>query len=868
MRVARCLTSVALVGWIAVPVAIWREQLTAPAFALIEPDARRSDLLHLTLSSGRRGASDWEAPEELLAVLPSACERTGPSRFAIGSGRFTTPVGRSTLGHLGAAVLGDAVLLDALALPQRVGSRCVTRSRMVTPSGSITLESSGRAGERLVSGTVAAALPAWSSAVLVIAPRAEQVAAAHRVVHWLEELRVELCDDSRPGASSSALPSFTPPSLVVVADWHDDSADHPLRNRLLSNVLVGPFGERGGVALAQLAGVLAMSHFEAIGVAASDPRAWVAAAAFGDLVSEALSGEAGEFTGVRATQVMAHRLARTADFGAIARAEPIDTETEQRRVMQLLGPRARVLLRRECELGDDRTDRPLPRSAVRRLGDWLGAVTDGDALARLYDAEASRGAALAAVRAQSIVEPPVPSIVASPITRSGEVEATAPADHAVSTLDDLVFELANQHVGYLESCGCKGTQGGGFIDLVRAWGGPVAPATVRLLLGNSVSIPNRAGFNREANDLILATAVDLEVAAFVPGAFELAGLASGDLAATRFARLPVTACNVTPRRAGLPSFAPWIDLECAGGRVRLVGVVELTPRQATRQLVELIADGYAIADPVPAVVRAGADLAAEARLVVTGNVSPTVVRQLAVLLDRPWIALSSDYLTPRIVGEEIVRNQDDGAVSGVPICFAPGGAYHVKRTHWNVASRAARSETIALADAAGDEVAALRFRHVVQELLERDQAPVELHFDEPLHARGGGYVGNSACSSCHVAEHADWQLTPHATAFRTLERVQRQRVRNCVACHVVGFGQESGYDFEHPDRELQGVGCEVCHGPGRAHVASGGDPALIRRTPEPSLCASCHSNDHSIFLGVDPETFFRRVRHASSGERP
>jgi hypothetical protein len=79
--------------------------------------------------------------------------------------------------------------------------------------------------------------------------------------------------------------------------------------------------------------------------------------------------------------------------------------------------------------------------------------------------------------------------------------------------------------------------------------------------------------------------------------------------------------------------------------------------------------------------------------------------------------------------------------------------------------------------------------------------------------------------------------------------------RRCAGCHSTGFAVE----YDAPSGEWLtgytelGVGCEDCHGPGRDHVLSGGDPAKILRprglddgtkagaARADSLCARCHT---------------------------
>ena len=59
-----------------------------------------------------------------------------------------------------------------------------------------------------------------------------------------------------------------------------------------------------------------------------------------------------------------------------------------------------------------------------------------------------------------------------------------------------------------------------------------------------------------------------------------------------------------------------------------------------------------------------------------------------------------------------------------------------------------------------------------------------------------------------------------------------------MGCHVMGFGQPSGFTSEADTPLLTGVGCEACHGPSGPHDG-------VRQDPRES-CAACHDEKHSI----------------------
>jgi hypothetical protein len=92
------------------------------------------------------------------------------------------------------------------------------------------------------------------------------------------------------------------------------------------------------------------------------------------------------------------------------------------------------------------------------------------------------------------------------------------------------------------------------------------------------------------------------------------------------------------------------------------------------------------------------------------------------------------------------------------------------------------------------------------------------------------FEGRKKCSSCHKAQAKSWRDTAHAKAMDSLKPNARKEAKlkadldpekdytkdkDCVGCHVDGFGEKGGYTIESPKKMLAAVGCESCHGPGR-----------------------------------------------------
>ncbi len=130
----------------------------------------------------------------------------------------------------------------------------------------------------------------------------------------------------------------------------------------------------------------------------------------------------------------------------------------------------------------------------------------------------------------------------------------------------------------------------------------------------------------------------------------------------------------------------------------------------------------------------------------------------------------------------------------------------------------------------------------------------------PMLLHSTGYSGNEFCGVCHEQEHATWELTNHATAFDTLVRHGVDGDGECVSCHVVGYGKAGGWALDAPEPQLEGVGCETCHGRGGPHLS----PDFVKDHDYEAVCATCHNPTHS--LGFEYASFLPRVSHATNLE--
>lgn len=128
------------------------------------------------------------------------------------------------------------------------------------------------------------------------------------------------------------------------------------------------------------------------------------------------------------------------------------------------------------------------------------------------------------------------------------------------------------------------------------------------------------------------------------------------------------------------------------------------------------------------------------------------------------------------------------------------------------------------------------------------------------------FIGTEACVACHPSATKKWHDTGHARAFATLRNLRADADPDCIGCHVVGFGQASGYRREFAATKLVDVGCESCHGPGSLHVEqkrNGLTGADNFRALGAGDCQKCHHGEFS--RPFDWDKFWPLVKHGKEG---
>ena len=126
-------------------------------------------------------------------------------------------------------------------------------------------------------------------------------------------------------------------------------------------------------------------------------------------------------------------------------------------------------------------------------------------------------------------------------------------------------------------------------------------------------------------------------------------------------------------------------------------------------------------------------------------------------------------------------------------------------------------------------------------------------------AENVAYVGSIACADCHAKEYETYvRFAKKAHSFKSVQimapKLAPDELRECYGCHTTGYGRPGGFKSPEETPHLADAGCEVCHGPGQAHAASG-DPALIKRRLTIKDCETCHNADRVAAFNYKPLLF-------------
>ncbi len=141
-----------------------------------------------------------------------------------------------------------------------------------------------------------------------------------------------------------------------------------------------------------------------------------------------------------------------------------------------------------------------------------------------------------------------------------------------------------------------------------------------------------------------------------------------------------------------------------------------------------------------------------------------------------------------------------------------------------------------------------------QQMLTAENLSEDLEREPP--ATGGIYVGSASCKGCHAEAYAVWEKSKHAHAYQTLASHGHAADPECLMCHTVGFGFQTGFVNMESTPNLPDVGCENCHGVGGNHVKN---PKKGYGQVTKANCLTCHTVQNSPKF--DYEVYLPKIQH-------
>ncbi len=416
----------------------------------------------------------------------------------------------------------------------------------------------------------------------------------------------------------------------------------------------------------------------------------------------------------------------------------------------------------------------------------------------------------------------------------GALWVLARADHSVARVGrprEAVLLLTGGTGGYLEPCGCGRERRGGLAGraaLLRALRA-ADPGALLVDVGDNVSSACRQGeLKFQATSLALGRM-----------GYDAVGLGEKDLALDASI---VSICQAAPFVCSNLT-SQWSrtrrHLTCtsAGTRVAVVAVTEADAHKGTSDPVA------ALLSLAPA-IRGSADV-----LVLLAHTPSTAAMDLPRQLAMPCVVVThpsqGEPLPPR-AGPNFVA-VDPGSsgrwLTHLDVRLSPAGKL-ASYAHKVIPITAPQKPDPA-------DLAPLRFyraRLAAEDMVERTpQVPL---------ASNEHYVGDEDCTRCHADQETAWGRSQHARAYSTLLHSGADVDPECVVCHTVGFGFQTGFAGVKGTRHLTDVRCESCHGPAGRHIES---PATKPPADARASCVTCHTPEHSPHY--DAAKYLARIRH-------
>ena len=163
-------------------------------------------------------------------------------------------------------------------------------------------------------------------------------------------------------------------------------------------------------------------------------------------------------------------------------------------------------------------------------------------------------------------------------------------------------------------------------------------------------------------------------------------------------------------------------------------------------------------------------------------------------------------------------------------------------------------QALSLSERLPDSPRMVELLTLYQQMLIAENLSVDLKREPP--PTGGTYVGSASCKGCHPEAYAIWKESKHAHAYQTLVSHEHAANPECLTCHTVGFGFQTGFVNIETTPNLPNVGCENCHGVGGNHVKN---PQRGYGQVTKADCLTCHTAQNSPKFDYD--VYLPKIQH-------
>lgn len=414
---------------------------------------------------------------------------------------------------------------------------------------------------------------------------------------------------------------------------------------------------------------------------------------------------------------------------------------------------------------------------------------------------------------------------------------------------DLTLIVSGQEFGYLEPCGCAEGQIGGFPrrDSILFQLTSEGKNLMKLANGNLIA---DAGQQSEMKaEIGFAALKEMAYAAFNVGPRDLL--------------LGVERLKSFSNTSGIP----FLSANLFQGKSLVFDSFVLRAVKLRNTQVEVAIVGVTSQDFEIYAENAGPDLT----LNTPASVLRLLIPQLAaecefiVLLahvdidEAKALAKAFPQIDVIIIGDEKSEAQREPISVADTVLLNPGTkgkAVGMLDIRWDTDENRADThfELLTLSDRIPDSPRMTDLLFVYQQMLEAENMAADVK-QEPL-STGGMYAGNTSCKTCHALEYASWKKTKHSHAYHTLVEKGHETDPDCLTCHTVGFGFQTGFLSDSQTPTLMDVGCETCHGVGGNHVKN---PQKGYGQVTQMNCLTCHTTENSPEFDVS--VYFPKILH-------